>query len=110
MCIVATEQHLIVLGGSQGFDNDYVRNVIIFGINNTSLSHADNQKNNFLILGEGPSFEINGKFGSPEKKFRINITKANSKLCLDLHYSADYSYLFVSGKEIFEFKVDKKKC
>ena len=37
---------------------------------------SDKYKNNFLILG------INGIFESPEKKFSINFTKANTKLCL----------------------------
>ena len=28
------------------------RNVIIFAVNNSSLPHVDNLKNNFLVLGE----------------------------------------------------------
>ena len=32
--------------------NDYARNVIIFGIDNSSSSHADNLKKFFLILAE----------------------------------------------------------
>ena len=39
--------------GSWGFDYDFARNVVISGDNNTSLSRTDNQKNNFLVLGEG---------------------------------------------------------
>ena len=39
-----------------------------FGVDNSSLSHADNRKNNFLISGDGPTFRINGNSGSPEKK------------------------------------------
>ena len=35
------------------FDNDYARNVIIFGVDNSSSSHTNNLQNNFLILGEG---------------------------------------------------------
>ena len=35
------------------FDNDYTRNVIIFGVDSSLSSHADNLKNNFLILDEG---------------------------------------------------------
>ena len=62
----------------------------------------------FLILGEGPSYGINGSFGSPEKKFSINFTKANTRFCLSLHYNGDNSYLFVNGKEIFKFKADDK--
>ena len=34
-------------------DNDSARNVIIFGVHNSSSSHdADNRKNNFLVPGE----------------------------------------------------------
>ena len=47
------------------FANGYARNVIIFGVDNSSSSHADNLKNNFLILGEGDTFGINGIFGAP---------------------------------------------
>ena len=65
-------------------------------------------KNNFLILGEAPSYGINESFGKPEKKFSIDFTKANKKIYLKLHQNADNSYLFVNGKEIFKFKADKK--
>ena len=93
--------------GSWSFNNDSARNVIIFLVDNTSSSHADHGKNNFLVSGEGPTFGVNVRFGSPEKKFSINCTKANTKFCLKLHYSAN-SYLFVNGKEIFKFKSNNK--
>ena len=93
---------------SWSFDNDFARNVIIFDFDDSSSSHPDNRKNNFLILGEGPTFGINGSFRSLEKNFSINFTKANTKFCLILHYSADKSCLFVNGKEIFKFKADNK--
>ena len=57
---------------------------------------------------EGPTFGINGSFGSAEKKFSINFSKANTKLCLSLHYNAGSSYLFVNGKKIFKFKANNK--
>ena len=41
--------------GSWSFDNDFARNVVIFGVDHSSSSHSDNRKNNFLILGEGPT-------------------------------------------------------
>ena len=59
---------------------------------------------NLLILGEGPTYGINGGVQSPEKKFSINFTKANTKSCLSLHYDAANSYLFVNETEIFKFK------
>ena len=70
--------------GSWSFDNDFARNVIIFGVDNSSSSHSDNCKNNFLILGKGPTYDIKGSLFSPEKKFSINFTKANIKFCLKL--------------------------
>ena len=99
MCIVATD--------SWRFDNDTARNVIIFDVDN-SRSHAVNRKIKFLVLREVPNFEINGIFGSSAKKFCINSNKANTKFCLSLRYNADNGYLFVSGKEVFKFKVDGK--
>ena len=64
------------------------------------------------MLGEGPTFRINGRFGSPEKRFSINFTKANKKVCLSLHYNADNSYKQitdnVNGKEMFKFKAENK--
>ena len=45
-------------------------------------SHADNRKNNFLVLGEGSTFGINRRFRSPEKKLSINFSKTNAIFCL----------------------------
>ena len=82
-----------------------LKNFIIFGVNNNSSSHTDNLKSDFLILGEGPTFGINGKFGASEKKIDISFSKAKTKFFLSLHHS-DNSYLFVNGKEIYKFKAD----
>ena len=60
-------------------------NIVIFGVNNSLSSYSDTRKNDFLILGKGPTYGINGSFESPEKKINISFTKANKKLCLSLH-------------------------
>ena len=73
--------------GSWSFDN-----VIIFGVNNSSSSHDVNRSKHFLVLGGGRTFVFNGRFGSPEKNFSINFSKANTKFCLCLHHNADNSY------------------
>ena len=41
------------------FDNDFSRNVVIFGDDNSSSSHTDNRNNNILVLGKGPTCGIN---------------------------------------------------
>ena len=86
----------------QVYDNDnYIaRNVIIFVVDKISSSHAGNRKNNFLELGEGPTFGMNGSFGSVHKKFGTNFIKANIKFFLILHYNACNSYLLFNRKSI----------
>ena len=71
---------------------------MLSGCDKSLSSHSGNRKNNLLILGESPTYGIYGSVESPEKRFNINFTKANTKFCLSLHYNADNSYLFVNGK------------
>ena len=73
------------------------------GKNKSLFSHADNGKNNFLVLGEG---EVS--FSVSEKKFSINVSKTKKKLYLSLQYNGDNSYLVLNGKEIFKFKANKE--
>ena len=94
--------------GSWTFDNDFAGNNIIFGVDNCSLSQNDNRKNNLLILGEVPTYGINGRFESPEKRFSINFSQTNTKFSLSLHYNSDKSYLFLNRKETFKIKAGNK--
>ena len=55
--------------GSWSFEDNFARNVIIFGADNSSSPHSDNRKNNFLILGQGPTYGINENFGLLEEMF-----------------------------------------
>ena len=55
--------------GEWSFGNDFAKNVIIFGVHNSSSSHTGNLKNDFLILGDGPTLGINGSFGASKKKW-----------------------------------------
>ena len=87
------------------FGNDNAKNIVIFGFDNRSSSHADNRKN-VLMLGEGPSYGINGRFVAPGKMFYNNYSKTKTKYCSNLHYNGENSYLFVNGKEIFKFKAE----
>ena len=94
--------------GECSFSNDPARNVIMFWVDNSSSSHTGNLKKDFLILGEGPNFRINGSFHASEKKIDINSTKAKTKFCFSLQYNVDNSYLYVNGKEIYNFKASNK--
>ena len=92
--------------GAWSFVIDYALNLLIFGGDNSSQSHADNRKNNFLVLVERSSFNINGSFSAPGKKIIINFIKVKTDFSLSLHYNSDNSYLFVHRKEIFKLKVN----
>ena len=52
-------------------------------------SHTDNLKNYFLVIGEGPTQDINDSTGSVKKKNSNNFSKVNTKFCLSLHYNGD---------------------
>ena len=77
--------------GSWNFGNDYARNVLIVGVDNSFSFHTENLKHYFLVSGKGPS-----------------CSNKNSKFCRSLHYNCDNSYLFAKGKEIFKSKAKNK--
>ena len=70
----------------------------------SSSSHANNKKNNILVLGKDFIQEINGTTIYAEKLYSNNFTEKNKKFCLSLHYNGANSYLFVNGTEVRKFK------
>ena len=68
---------------SGSFGNGIARNVIIFGVDISSLSHTDNWKNNFLVLGEGPTDDINGNIGAEDEHFNVNFNKAKKDFAFE---------------------------
>ena len=69
----------------------------------SSSIHVDNKKKDILILGRGPTQELEYTL-TAEKMCSINFTMTKKKFCLSLHYNGGNSYLFVNGKEIHKFK------
>ena len=61
------------------FGNDFARNVVIFGVDNSSSSHTDNQKNNFLVLDEGltDGTGLSDSTGAAEKKLTLLKQRQN---------------------------------
>ena len=82
------------------------QNVIIFGVDMSSLTKIDNRKKDFLILRRGPTQGLEHTL-SAEKMYSINFTVTKKIFYLSLHYNGANSYLFVNGTEIYKFK--KKK-
>ena len=49
------------------FDNGFDRNVAIFGVDNSLSNNSDNLKNDFLMLSEGPTSDIDDSVNIAEK-------------------------------------------
>ena len=82
----------------------YGRNVIIFGADLNSFTHANNKTRRILVLGKDVIQGIDCKKCYVEKMYSTNFTVDNKKFCLSLNYNGDSSYVFVNGKEIINFK------
>ena len=87
------------------FGNGFGRKCIIFGADFSSSSHANNKKNNILVLGKDFTQGINSTTIYAGGLYKINFTENNKKICLSLHYNEAKSYLFVNGTEIIKFNV-----
>ena len=66
---------------SWSFGNGFAKNVVVFGVDNSSSSHTDNCKNSCFVLGEGDTFGIHGSFRAPEKSLVLILVK-QSKILL----------------------------
>ena len=92
-------------GGS--FSEDSInngRNVLIFGVHESSLLHSNNKANNIYVMGKGPVQGVDDTTLYTEKVYSQNFTQPNKKFVLSLHYNDDNSYLFVNGKQELKFK------
>ena len=80
------------------------RNVLIFGVHESSLVHANNKANNIYIMGDLFVQGINDTTLYAEKVYSQNFTQPSKKSVLSLHYNGDDTYLFVNGKQELKFK------
>ena len=60
--------------------------------------HNDNEKNEILILGKGPTQGLDNTTWNAEKEYSINFTEQHKTFCLSLHYNRMNSHLFVKFK------------
>ena len=80
------------------------KNVLIFGVHENSLVHANNKANNIYVMGDLFVQGINDTTLYAEKIYSQNFTAVNKKFVLSLHYNGSDSYLFVNGKQELKFK------
>ena len=80
------------------------KNVLIFGVQESSLVHANNKANNIYVIADLFVQGINDTTLYAEKIYSQNFTAVDKKFVLSLHYNSDDSYLFVNGKQELKFK------
>ena len=79
-------------------------NVLILGVHESSLVHANNKANNIYVMGDLFVKGINDTTLYAENVYSQNFTQLSKKFVLSLHYNVDDSYLFVNGKQKLKFK------
>ena len=68
------------------------QNVLIFGVGESSLVHANNKANNIYVIGDLFVQGINDTTLYAEKKYSQNFTQPSKKFVLSLHYNGDESF------------------
>ena len=80
------------------------RNVLSFGVDKSSIVHANNKANNIYVMGDLFVQGINDTTLYAEKIYSQTFTQPSKNFILSLHYNGDDSYLFVNGKQELKFK------
>ena len=62
-------------------DGRFGQNVLIFGADTSSSAHIDNKKKDILVLGKGPTQELEHIL-TAEKIYSFNFTVTKNKFCL----------------------------
>ena len=70
----------------------------------SSSVHIDNKKKDILILGIGPTQELDDTMLTAEAQYSINFSRSNRKFCLSLHYNGSNSFLFINATKKYLIK------
>ena len=70
----------------------------------SSSVHIDNKGRDTLILGEGPTQELNDTTLTAEAKYAINFTQLRKRFALSLRYNGSDSFLFINITKIYQSK------
>ena len=70
----------------------------------SSSVHINNNRNDILILGEGPTQGLDNTTLTAEAIYHINFTQPSKRFELSLLYNGSNSFLFVHGTITYQFK------
>ena len=76
---------------------------IILGVNMSSSVHIVNKNEDIIILGKGPTQELDNTTLTAEAEYSTNFSRSQRKFCPSLHYNGSNT-LFLNATKIFQFK------
>ena len=85
------------------------KNVFILRIGMSSSVHIDNKKKDVLVLGKGPTQELDDTKLLAEAHYSINFSRSNRKFWLRLHYIGSNRFLFINATKLYQFKAKDSK-
>ena len=100
-------------GYGTGFDSgslfsypnfDWGKNVIIFGVDDSSSVYNDNKKKNFLVLAKGSTKGLDDTSTTFINDF-LNYSRSRRNFSLSLHYNESNRFYFVNATKIYQLKV-----
>ena len=74
----------------------------------SSSVHIDN-KNYILILGIGPTQELDDPILTAKAQYSKNLLRSNETFCSTLHGNGSNSFLFVNASKKYQFKGKKSE-
>ena len=74
-------------------ESGFGKNVIIFGVDDSSSVNADHRKIYILILGKGPANGLADTTLTAEAEYSINLSKQQKKFCLSFPLNGSNSFL-----------------
>ena len=70
---------------------DWGRNVVIFGVDNSSSVYTNKKKKDTLVLGKCTTQVLHDTTITVEAEFSIKFSRSPRKFCLSLHYNGSNS-------------------
>ena len=70
----------------------------------SSSQYIEKKNKDILILGKGPTQELDDTTLTAEAKYSIIFTQPRKIFVLRLHYNGSNSFLFVNATKIYQFK------
>ena len=77
---------------------------MIFGADMSLSVYMDNKGKDILIIGGGPTPELDDTTSTAGAKYPINFTQPRKRFVLSLQYNESNSFLFVNTTKIYQFK------